>query len=718
MDAESTGAATAYRYAVRGLMGLGASDGTLDDPSENYVEKEHEDALVEGGLLLALQHCFVARVASHNHFRQYAQALEAYAESAARGSIYEILFAQWTPPALAFHHCIASAACILDGTHPDPEAGRAALDATREQFGPFAETNPTIFAHMKLLLDAEAAALDGNELDAIGLYDDAIDRARADSFLNDEALSLERAAMFHERGGRSRIARQYRRDARNRYETWGAAAKVAQIERELGETTAWQTSTHSTILKPVRAGATSLDMASVLKAALIVSGEGEMDRLLRRSMEILVENAGVGRGVLLLSDGAGLLPSAVSQLGGADARTLVGAELTDVSYPQAVGDYCRRTRDPVVLAEATQDALFGTDGWITEHKPRSVMSVPILNKGRLIGILYGENNLSAGAFTTDRVGVLQALCSQIAVSIENARLFHQQKKMTDAFAQFVPQELLEHLGRNSVVDIERGDAVGRDITVLFSDLRDFTSMSEGMTARENFKFLNNYMERMEPAIEAHKGFVDKYMGDAIMALFSRTSDDAIASAVEMHSSLQRYTSSARARARPPSPWASACTTAPPSSAPSARPAGRVDTTVIGDTVNLASRLEGLTKRYGSNLLVSDDALRQTEAPEAFLTRHAGRVRVKGKKLAATVHEVLNADPEPLRDAKMETLDLYRAGTEAYYGKAFPDAAEQFRKALEGCPKDTMVAYWMGRSVEASERPLPEGWTGIEELTSK
>ncbi len=209
--------------------------------------------------------------------------------------------------------------------------------------------------------------------------------------------------------------------------------------------------------------------------------------------------------------------------------------------------------------------------------------MPLLRQGHLSGLVYLENDLLAGAFTRQHLVVLEILCAQAAISIQNARLYEHQRTMADSFARFVPKQFLQHLGKASLLDVRLGEAVQSEISVLFSDLRDFTNLSESMSAPDNFALMNSYLARMEPVIQAHGGFIDKYIGDAVMALFSREAYDAVHAAVAMHQALHAYNDDRHMRGREPLAMGIGIHSGPLMLGTVGSP-DRMETTVIGDTV--------------------------------------------------------------------------------------------------------------------------------------
>jgi two-component system sensor histidine kinase ChiS len=227
-------------------------------------------------------------------------------------------------------------------------------------------------------------------------------------------------------------------------------------------------------------------------------------------------------------------------------------------------------------------------------------------------------------------------------------------KINIAYGRFVPREFLEFLERKSIVDVQLGDQVHKDMTILFSDIRSFTTLSENMSPKENFDFLNEYLKRVGPVIRNHNGFIDKYIGDAVMALFPKDPDDALEAAIAMQHQVSLYNAEREVEGYPSIAIGVGLHTGSLMLGTIGEEQ-RMESTVIADAVNLASRMEGLTKVYGAGILISEQTLSQLNAPENYSHRFLGRVTVKGKKVAVAVFEVYEGDSDSVKRLKTQTL---------------------------------------------------------------
>ncbi|MEG4342597.1 adenylate/guanylate cyclase domain-containing protein [Microcoleus sp. A003_D6] len=268
-------------------------------------------------------------------------------------------------------------------------------------------------------------------------------------------------------------------------------------------------------------------------------------------------------------------------------------------------------------------------------------------------------------------------------------------EIAEATSRFVPNEFLAFLGCDSIVDIKLGEAVELEMSVLFSDIRDFTTLSEQMTPEENFKFINSYLSRMEPLIVENKGFIDKYIGDAIMALFSEGADDAVKAGIAMLHTLAEYNRHRASVGDAPVQIGVGINTG---SLMLGIVGGksRMDGTVISDAVNLASRIENLTKNYGVSLLITQQTFDRLKNPADYAVRVIDKVQVKGKSEWVTVYEVFDADLPEVKAGKLATLQVFTEALSLYNMKSFREAAVFFADCLRQNPGDKVAGIYLDR----------------------
>jgi PAS domain S-box-containing protein len=322
-----------------------------------------------------------------------------------------------------FYYAALAVAALYENASADEQtAWRELLAMHREQLHEWAETYPPTFGDKHALVSAEIARLDGRDTDAMHLYEDAIRSARANGFVHNEGVALEVAARFYAARGLETTAHAYRRNARDCYRRWGAAGKVRQLERlhpELRED-----STPAPATEPFGTSDAQLDVGAVVKASHAISGEIVLGRLIETLMTIALEHAGAERGLLILLRGDAPRIEAEARIDRKTvAVTLRQDAVTSHELPESLLHTVLRTRESVILDDASAPNPFSADAYIRESHVRSVLCLPLMKQATLIGVLYLENNLASHVFTPARISVLELLSSQAAISLENARLY-------------------------------------------------------------------------------------------------------------------------------------------------------------------------------------------------------------------------------------------------------------------------------------------------------
>lgn len=348
-----------------------------------------------------------------------------------------------------------------------------------------------------------------------------------------------------------------------------------------------------------------------------------------------------------------------------------------------------------------------------ECKNRSMLVLPMLDRNQaVVGVLQLVNSIDPATheirgFPKKSIDIAYSLSCQAAVCIENALSYEKIEKKNTAFKRFVPNEFLRFLNKIEIEDIGLGDTSETELSVLFTDIRSFTNLSEQMTPEENFKFLNNYLRFIGPVIDRNDGFIDKYIGDAIMALFgghrNAGAQEAVNAAVNMQETIKQYNRYRHSSGYDPITIGIGINTGRMILGTIGFES-RMDSTVIGDSVNLASRLEGLTKKYAIPIAISSFTKNALADPGAFLIREIDVVRVKGKEQATTVYEVFDNDEESIRDVKRRAMGRYDEGIAQFRRGEWKAAHERFAELREILPGDRVVEIYEQRSREFMERP--------------
>lgn len=267
--------------------------------------------------------------------------------------------------------------------------------------------------------------------------------------------------------------------------------------------------------------------------------------------------------------------------------------------------------------------------------------------------------------------------------------------LNKAAFRFVPKELIKILNKDSIIDVNLGDNTEQEMSIMFSDIRDFTSISERISPQENFNLINAYLSRMAPLINQHYGFIDKYIGDGIMALFGRSPDDAVQAAISMLSSLKEYNKQRSESGYIPLKIGIGINTGKLILG-TVGYHNHMEGTVISDAVNLASRIEQLTKVYRVPLLISESTFVQLKHPDKYGIRLVDKVRVKGRSQTVKVYEVFHHDLLPESSAKLSNLSVFSEGVSLYHQQHFQEAFKAFQDCYHQNPNDSVVQVYLQR----------------------
>ncbi|MDZ8188921.1 MAG: AAA family ATPase [Nostoc sp. ChiSLP02] len=326
----------------------------------------------------------------------------------------------------------------------------------QEKMQMWANNAPMNFQHKYYLVEAEKARVLGQYWQAMEYYDRAIAGAKEQGYIQEEALANELAAKFYFECGREKVAQTYLADAYYGYSNWGATAKLKDLEvkypqifARLSEQKNHKQEKNQLIQSLNSSISESFDLATVIKVSQAVSGEIVLEKLLAKLMQILLENAGAEAGFLILERAGNLFIEASGSFGQTEinVQQSTPVELSQ-QIPKYIINYVHRTQESIVLNDATSEGGFTADSYIVRYQPKSILCSPIIHQGKLIGILYLENKLIAGAFTPERLEVLQLLSSQAAISLENARLYNDLEEYNRTLEIKVKERTLELQEKN------------------------------------------------------------------------------------------------------------------------------------------------------------------------------------------------------------------------------------------------------------------------------
>jgi class 3 adenylate cyclase len=358
---------------------------------------------------------------------------------------------------------------------------------------------------------------------------------------------------------------------------------------------------------------------------------------------------------------------------------------------------------------------------------KAMMYAPLKVKNNTIGIVILGHS-EEREFTAGELKLLTTISLQAAVAIESAQLYQKGLKeakereeaikiIHDVSQKFVPTEFIRSLGKDRLTEVSLGDLTEKEVSVLFVDIRGFTALSEKLSPKDNFLFINSFNKQMGPIIRENKGFIMQYLGDGFMALFPGGSQQALRASVQMHVALEEYNRDRMAKGR------------------SAVKIGigmqngdlimgitgdveRLDAAIISDTVNTASRIEGLSKHFGTSILITGSCRENLSHPEEFDFRYLGPVQVIGKQKPISLYECINGDSPALLKHKLETLDTFNKGMELYFNKEFAMAAVTFQEILKQNRDDLTAKLFLNRAAHLITQEIEDDWKGVQSMTSK
>jgi hemerythrin len=337
-------------------------------------------------------------------------------------------------------------------------------------------------------------------------------------------------------------------------------------------------------------------------------------------------------------------------------------------------------------------------------------------------ILHGDNSNHYMNSRQDNPGAANPRRSLLDEVTAHEATLERLKSVEDAYERFVPRQFLQLIGFDDIREVRLGDQVEQQMTILFADICDFTNLSESISPQENFNFLNSYLSQMQPAIAANGGVIDKYVGDAILALFPASADDALRGAISILNQLDIY-NAGRHRAGYVSIRIGIGVNTGTVMLGTVGSASRMDVTVIGDAVNLAARLERITREWDVSLIISEHTLLSLNDPAPFGIRLVDRRQVRGKQEIQSIYEVFDADPPTLRAAKRKSRALFETALSCFHLGYPEDAARMFEECLAQAPDDRPARLYFERcsSINAHGRAdIVRPWsddylTGIERV---
>lgn len=574
---------------------------------------------------------------------------------------------------------------------------RNELNKLQKLISAWAKACSVNFQHQFLLLSAEIAQIEGKKDLALDFYENALKEAKANGFLHEEALIYERLGKFYLSMQKESIANFYLQEAFNGYSKWGATYKANLLRQQfpsLLSTSSFvlpdkgstqritQTQRGDTLTFKTTASTTSdqYDINTIIEIFHVISKEIELNKLIQTAMHMIMINAGADKAFLILDHNGKLLVQAELLSSQAQATILDNIPLKqrqDQLCAAAVS-FVARSKEPLILNDATHEGNYTTDPYVLAQKPQSIAIFPLIQQEKLVGILYLDNHQLKNVFTESRTNMLSMISTQIAISIENAKFYaeleskvddrtkelkiknekineamHQLQSMQEQlirqeklkeremiknkFGKYIPNPMV--LEQIADKDVELGGEE-KEVTVLFCDIRNFTSISENLTPKQVVDVLNRFFTDMIDIIRRHHGIVDKFIGDAVMAIFGALETDpqqaknAVEASLEIQQRMKTFNEDINIDLQIKVGVGINTGKALLGNIGSDE---RLEYTVIGDTVNVASRVESLNKELNTSILITESTFSQLDS--SFKTKNKGKVAVKGKAHEIQVYEI-------------------------------------------------------------------------------
>ncbi len=437
-----------YHQATLNLLGESSDPGCLS--GESYQVAQEIPAQVLANDRTGLFFSYVCQQHLHYLFGQYAESVE---KSNLARPYFDNCISSLPTVLHYFYDSLARLALYETATSSERKQILKCLQTNQKKLKKWAHYAPTNYQHKVLLVEAEQCRILGQKAEAIDRYDQAIALAKQHNYLNEAALANELAARFYLDWGKERLAQDYLIDAYYDYARWGAKAKVKDLEQQYSQlltailqpekpslsakapiTSGWVSSHSNHLLSTSSRVLAALDLETILKASQSLSSEIELETLLSTWLAIVLENAGADACTLLLLKADQLFVEATAAI---DQPSVVLQALPlaeSQTVPISLINTVKHSLKPVVIANTAQHEGLMADPYILRQQPKSVLCTPIVHQGNLLGILYLENNLTLGAFSSDRVKLLNLLCAQAAISLENARLYQESQQSLSALS--------------------------------------------------------------------------------------------------------------------------------------------------------------------------------------------------------------------------------------------------------------------------------------------
>jgi predicted ATPase/class 3 adenylate cyclase/predicted Ser/Thr protein kinase len=680
-------------------------------------EKEYIDTQITKGFLIGAFSYLVKQMRDYFLLREYKNAYttlieaEKYWQSQSAHFIREEYF---------FYSALVLLKVYETLNNIEEKQASILIKRNMKQIKIWANHCPQNFLQHHLLLEALVLHSKNKNQKAEKLFREAVEVAKKNRYILSEATCNEEAALFFEKIGDKTSFQEFMKQAYHDYSQWGATVKIEQLQSLYPQLLAPGKNEEGALKAGGLRSSTimdttgKLDYTTALKLSQTISDEVHLSKLIQKSLMAIGENIGAQYCALLLIT-KGLMSIEGTYDVEQEQFEIKSKDLTDELLPTNIVNYVCHSEKDLVIDDVSQNEEFAQNTYFKSHPAKSVICTPIIYHQELIGIFYGENRLVEGAFTAERLQTLHVLSSQIAISIENARHFEQMEILYRATERFVPKSFLKLLNKEHVEDVKLGDCTETVVTVLFTDIRGYTTLTEKLNPVQAYAFINGYLKHVAPIISAHQGFISQFQGDGIMALFPGQADDGMGAVLDMIDALVVFNEDQSKNNGHQIRVGYGLNTGP-AMLGTIGIEERMDANVISDAINLASRVEGLNKFYGTSFLASDATVNGLSNPNKYTVRLVDKVQVKGKKNAVSLYEVYCRGVATVQER--EFIDKYEAAFKAYERGDIEVARDGFKQCLSLKASDQPSILLVERCEGLLKSGLPPGWDGTYEMMHK
>ncbi len=673
--------------AVKNLLGLNNETSRLK--SENFDENvAYNEFLAKKDNIGGLAICILKIWLSY-YFGDYKQAYE----WSKKGLNFIGAIGAFLLPNYYFLFSLACLACCYNANEKEFSQYMKQVKKNQKKMYSWQKHAAMNYENKYYLIEAEIARVMKNSDKAESYYDRAIELARQNQFLQEEALANEIAGKYYLASGSEHIAKAYLNDAYSCYKLWGATTKAQNMLKQYGYIiSAGQQRTGLTPrVNALPANLTkSLDIGAIMKGAQAIAQEVELESLLKKMLHIVIETAGAQVGYLLLEKNNKWYIEGEGRIEKEQVTVLQSIPIEGVLPITIINSVIRKLK-PLIIDNAARDSQFAFDPYIRKNESKSIFAMPLLNQDKLYGILYLENNLIDHAFTQGNTDILINLSAQIVTAIDNAKQYDYRKKLTAASERFFPDEYLRYLNKSNITDIKLGDQVQKKMTILYSDIRNFTTLSEVIGPQESFYFLNNYLKEIEIITIQNHGFIDKYIGDAFIALF-RSANDALNASLSILQTLDELNEQSPLKTKIGIGLATGLVTLGIVGVER-----RMQSTAISTAVDIANDLQELTKKYQVPLLITESTYYSLKNPGAYAIR-----RLDTKKFleeAENIYEVFDNETEQQINLKVRTQEDFEEAIRLYNQHEFKKSLQLFNAVVNIDNTDLPARFFIERCIK-------------------